>query len=103
MEEINTDRGRATKIIDINTMAAAQPTSATAPRSRRVASRINKPEINRTLRVSLNSRISSTSTSRILASMMPAIVTVNRPDSCAKKLDPAKAPKIIVSTAVLRR
>ena len=83
MDDANTDKGRATNIIAASTIIEPQPTSTTDCKFSRVASSMNKPEISRTLKVSLNSRMSSTSTSFILANTMPEMVTAKRPDSCA--------------------
>ena len=64
---------------------------------------INNPEINNTLRVSLNSKISSTSTRFIFANQIPMMVTVNKPDSWAMIFEPSNAPNIKVKTAVLTK
>ena len=49
--------------------------------SSRAASRINSAEINSTVNVSLNSKISAISTPRMFANQIPITVTVNNPDS----------------------
>ena len=78
-----TDNGLATNMMAASTTTEPQPTSITDCKFKRVASSINSPEISKTLKVSLNSSMSSTSTSFILASTIPAIVTAKRPDSWA--------------------
>ena len=79
--EIQILSGRATNITTISTPNPPKPRSNMALESSRAASRINSAEINSTVNVSLNSKISAISTPRMFANQIPITVTVNNPDS----------------------
>ena len=101
--EIQMLNGRATNIATNSTPTPPNPRSSIAPESRRAANRINNAEISSTVKVSLNSKMSAISTPRMFANQIPITVTVNKPDSSCKMLEPTKMPNIMVNTAVLRK
>ena len=72
-------------------------------RSMRAASRMNSTETSRVLRLSRQSRISSTGTPRMLASQIPMMVTVSSPDSGCTKLDRVYTRNTVLSEARLCR
>src|SRR5690606_1913588 len=106
-EEPNADTqtltGLATNITTSHKPRPPKPRSSTAAEPNRAANKINRAEINSTVKVSLNSRISAISTPRILASQIPITVTVNKPDSSCNRLEPTKTANTIVNTAVFCR
>ncbi|MNE18867.1 hypothetical protein D3C80_1119260 [compost metagenome] len=99
----STFRGRAMNWMISSSMSTSGPSPIIAFRSSRAASRMNRPEISRTLRFSLKCRMCRTSTPFMLASHMPMSVTASNPDSCVTALDAIKIPRTAASAARLCR
>ena len=103
IDETNTEIGLAIKMMPATTSIEVQPTATKPARSIRAARTINKPLIRSSDRLSLKSSMSSTSTPRWFATIMPNIVTASSPDSCSIVSDSAKATNTINKVKGLRR
>ena len=81
MEEIKTEIGLAINIIIPSKIIAGHPIRINSFNSILAARIINRADINKTLTLSLKSRILSIFISFMLAMVIPIIVTANNPDS----------------------